>query len=225
MRALVGLVMLVGACGFEIHAANSGGIDAPVGADAPADAAIDAPPDAPGSAITLAQGAAHFENSGMLVICPYGKPQTAGNVNLVVVSWSSGTNDVLALTDTAGNTYVKAPLQIAGSYSIRLYYAMNIVASPSNRETATFAQSMSFPKLRVFEYAGLATTNLYERGVTSASTGTTQSAGPVITTTPHALLFAPNVYNGSSSPIAPFEGVDFSDGDLVETYEVKTPGT
>ena len=194
-------------------------------ADARIDAGIDAPPDAPGPPIVMLQNAAHFENGGSMVSTPFGKPQTAGSVNLAVVSWSSGTLDVASVTDTAGNTYVKAPLQVAGQYSIRLYYAQNIVASASNRVTATFAQSMSFPKLRILEYSGLATSNLYEAGAAGIGTGTMQMAGPVTTTTPHVLLFAPNVYNGSSMPIAPFEGVDFSDGDLIETYEVQAPGT
>ena len=221
MRATVGLAVLLGACGFGIGAVDERVTDA-----APADAAaIDAPPDAPGPPIANLQVAAHFEDNVAMVSCTYGKPQTAGNVNLVVVSWSSGTNDVASVTDTAGNTYTKVPLLISGAYSLRLFYAQNIVASASNRVTASFAQAMPFPKLRISEYAGLATANLYERGVTSAGTGTTQMAGPVTTTTPHALLFAPDVYNGSSMPVAPFAGVDFSDGDLIEAYEVTTPGT
>jgi hypothetical protein len=231
VRPLLLALVALAACKFEIAAGGSSDDADVIDPDAARDAAIDAaiidapPPDAPGPPIQLLQKASAFLNNVTSVSCNFAMAQTAGHTNIVVVSWSSGTSDVATVVDTAGNTYVKAPLTIGNMYSIRIYYASNIQASSANRVTATFAQNMPFPKLRIFEYSGLATSDAYESGSSLSGTSMGAAAGPVMTTTPHTLLFAPNVINGVSGAVLPFVAVDTSDGDLVEHREVTTPGT
>src|SRR4051812_38459958 len=147
---------MVAGCGFRIDAT-------------PGDGAVDvreidaAPPDAPGPPIMFVQTAAHFENNMTRVDCTFTKPQVAGNTNIVVVSWFDGNNEVASLFDTAGNTYTRVPLLIAGPFSLRLYVASNIAEGAGNKVSVTFAQPMPFPKLRILEFSGLAA-NPYESG-------------------------------------------------------------
>ncbi len=218
MRARLVAVLLAG-CGFEVGA----GIDAARQPDAAIDAAIDAPPDAPGPPIMLVQRAANYVTAALSVDCVFTLAQTAGNANIIVVSWFASTGEVLGISDSAGNSYTSTNITIAGTYSMRIYYAPRIVASPGgNRISAQLSAALSFPKLRIFEYSGLAPAP-FERGASSSGNSSLASSGTITTTTPHVLLFAANVINGISTPIAPFLEQDSSDGDLVEALEVQIP--
>lgn len=217
MRWLV--VAVLAGCGFEVSPG--------VASDAPRaiDAAIDAPADAPGPPIVLVQKASNFVTNSNTVDCTFAAPHTAGNATIVVVSWFSSAGEVQTVSDTDGNSYTSTNITIAGMYSMRIYYAASLVpASTTNRVFARFFTNVAFPKLRILEYAGLGPVP-FERGASSNGNGALATSGAITTTTPHALLFAPNVINGVSSAIAPFVMVDSSDGDLVETREVQVPGT
>jgi len=222
MRSAAWIVVAsLAGCGFQTGA----GSDAVRDPDAAIDAALDAPPDAPGPPIALVQNASNYVTGALSVSCAFTMTQTAGNANIIVVSWFASTGEVQSISDTAGNIYTSTNITIAGTYSMRIYYAPNIVASPGgNQLTAVFPAAMSFPKLRIFEYSGLGPTPL-ERGASSNGNGMLASSGTITTTTPHMLLFAPNVVNGISTPVPPFVTQDMSDGDLVEALEVQVPGT
>jgi hypothetical protein len=209
------LVALTG-CGFAIGASTGDAFVEP-------DAAIDAP----GPPILLVQHASYYVTNGGAVGCTYALAQAAGNTNIAVIDWSGGTGDVMKITDTAGNSYVSTGTVTTGPYSLRIYYALGIHAAGAgtNRVTVTFTIDTSFPKLRVLEYAGLASENPFEIGTGSGGAGAVATSGAVTTTTPHTLLLAANVIAGVSTAIAPFLAADTSDGDLIETYEVRSPGT
>jgi hypothetical protein len=208
-------------CGFDVPA----GVDAGRDPDAGADAAFDAPADAPGPPIMLVQKASNYVANAQSVTCSFPADQTAGNTNIVVISWSSPTGEIQTVSDTAGNSYASTNLTIGNVYSMRIFYAAGIAgASVSNTVTARFPSNMPFPKLRVFEYSGLGPMP-FERGAAASGFGSVAASGAITTTTPHALLFAPNVINGNSNAILPYGMVDSSDGDLVEALEVQLPGT
>jgi hypothetical protein len=211
------VIAALAGCGFEVPA----GVDA----GGEPDAAIDSAIDAPGPPIMLVQKASNYVTSALGVDCSFPVGQTAGNTNIIVVSWSSSTGEVESLSDSAGNIYTSTNLAVGSNYSIRIFYAAGIVAtSVPNQVTARFPAYMSFPKLRVFEYSGLGPVP-FERGAANSGFGSLTTSGAITTTTPHALLFAANVISGSSSAIPPFVLQDSSDGDLVEAMEVQVPGT
>jgi hypothetical protein len=219
---LVGLLVsaaLVG-CGFEVPA----GVDAARDPDAAIDSPFDADPDAAGAPIVLVQKASNYVTNAATVTCAFPGNQTAGNTNIIVVSWSSSSGEVQSLSDSAGNAYTSTNLAVGNMYSLRIFYAPGIVGASANTLTAQFPANVSFPKLRIFEYSGLAPTP-FERGASDSGFGSLASSGTITTTAPHMLLFAPNVIGGSSSAIPPFVMVDYSDGDLVEGREVHAPGT
>jgi hypothetical protein len=222
MKSAVWLAALAG-CGFE--ASNGATVDAAREPDAAVDAAIDVP-DGPPPAIMLAQNAARSVTSGATIDCAYPAAQTAGNTNIVVVSWTSNAGEVQTLSDTAGNTYVSTNLTVASStFSMRIYYAARTIPSPAGTlVTAHFPSSVPAPKLRILEYSGLAAAP-FERGVSASGNGVLASSGAITTTTPHVLLFAPNVIAGVSAPVLPFVVQDSSGGDLIEAEEVAVPGT
>lgn len=213
-------------CGFEIGATS---IDAPpVPRDGPVEGSTDDAPDAPGPAIQLVQHNSRFIDGVASVDCMFTSAQTPGHTNIVVVSWSATSSEVTSVSDSAGNTYVSTGLHVSASgFSERIYYAANITGSQAatNRVVASFPQNLPFPKVRIFEYAGLATVSPYETGVASNGNGATASSGSVTTMTPHTLLFAANVVNGVSGAVAPFVEQEASDGDLVEAYELHAPTT
>src|SRR5438876_10147772 len=74
------------------------------------------------------------------VVVPYVGPQTAGNLNVVVVGWSDSTAHVQSITDTNGNTYTLAvgPTVETGVATQSIYYAKNIQAATANAVTVTF---------------------------------------------------------------------------------------
>ena len=108
--------------------------------------------------------------------------QSAGDLNVVIVGWSSGSSTVKSVTDTAGNTYVQAVgTQTTGSVSQAIFYAKNIAASASNTVTVAFNQATPFPDVRIFEYSGVDTTAPLD--VTGGVVGSSSPATISVTTT------------------------------------------
>ena len=71
----------------------------------------------------------------------FGLPQTAGNLNIVVVGWNDITSTVSSVTDSLGNTYAQAAGLVTGSAERQaIYYAKNI-AGGSNTVTVAFNQA------------------------------------------------------------------------------------
>jgi hypothetical protein len=90
----------------------------------------------------------------------YAAPETAGNMNIVVVGWNDTSSSVLSVTDDNTNTYVLAAANAGHGLSQAIFYARNIVL-PNNSTptvTVTFNQNAGLPDIRVLEYSGLGTT-------------------------------------------------------------------
>ena len=73
--------------------------------------------------------------------------QTAGDLNVAVVSWKSSTATVTSVTDSRGNTYALAvgPTTSTGNTQQSIYYAKNIVsaAAGANTVSATFSTAIA----------------------------------------------------------------------------------
>ena len=113
----------------------------------------------------------------------YGLPQTAGDLNVVVIGWGDTVATVISVTDSAGNTYAVAAAPVQGTaLSQTIYYAKNIAASASNTVTVTFSQAATFPDVRAAEYSGLDTVNPLDAGGGAAGAGADMDSGPVTLT-------------------------------------------
>src|SRR6185437_2339386 len=90
----------------------------------------------------------------------YGAPETAGNLNVVVVGWVDTSSSVTSVVDDNTNTYVLAGTTSGNGITQAIYYARNIVLPTNNTPTITvqFNQPASFPDVRILEYSGLSTT-------------------------------------------------------------------
>jgi hypothetical protein len=97
-------------------------------------------------AITFVQvAAATPQSSTATVPVAYTGPQTAGDLNVVVVGWNDTTATVQSVKDSAGNNYSLAIGPTSGT-ALRqsIYYAPSIVGG-SNTVTVTFSQAAAFP--------------------------------------------------------------------------------
>ena len=84
------------------------------------------------AAVTYVQSnSAVPQSSPTSVALPFTAAQTAGNLNVVVVGWNNSTATVSSVTDTKGNTYVRAvgPTVVTGFLSQSIYYAKNILGA------------------------------------------------------------------------------------------------
>ena len=72
---------------------------------------------------------------------PYAVPQTAGDLNVVIVGWNDATAQVSSLTDSKGNVYQLAvgPTVLMGSapLSQAIYFAKNISAATAGGNAVT----------------------------------------------------------------------------------------
>jgi hypothetical protein len=89
-------------------------------------------------------------------------PQTAGNLNAVIIGWNDTVAAVSSVTDTEGNTYVPAlPVVTGTALSQVIYYAKNIAGDGGtpNQITVTFNQAAQSPDVHILEYSGLDVSN------------------------------------------------------------------
>ena len=157
------------------------------------------------------------------VSAAFAQPQVQGHFNVIVVSWSDGLDQVSSVVDDQGNTYTSA-VGVSSAYSQSIYYAPNIRAG-TNTVTVTLSAKVPDPKLRVFEYAGLASASPVDRSSTSSSSGTNVKTGPITTTNAHDLLFSANVVGTVTT--GPGEGYtqrQLDNGDLVQDRVVTAAG-
>ena len=128
------------------------------------------------------------------MVIPFASPQTAGDLNVIAISWDDTTSQIISVTDAAGNVYQAAtPVTTqAGFGSIAIYYAANILSSAGNSVTVQFSDSVSWPDVRILEYSGLALVNPVDVWAGAAGNSSTSSSGSITTTNAHDLLFGAN---------------------------------
>jgi chitodextrinase len=134
--------------------------------------------------------------AGVTTTVPYNSAQTAGNLNVVIVSWNDPTATLISISDTKGNTYIKAigPTIAAGSETQYIYYAKNIIAAAAGANTVTVVAStnVSYPDIRIAEYSGIDTVNPLDGAVGASGVGASMDSGFLTTTNANDLLVAGN---------------------------------
>ncbi len=160
------------------------------------------------------------------VSVPYPNPQTAGNLNVVVVGWNDAASNVAAVSDDNNNPYTLAFGPTRGTnLSQSIYYARSIKAGP-NTVTVKFNQPVPFPDVRVLEYQGVSAPD--GPGAGNIGNSATTSCGPVTTSVANELIFAANtVATRNSGPGSGFTQriITVGDGDLAEDRVVSAIGS
>jgi hypothetical protein len=116
--------------------------------------------------------------------------QTAGNLNIVVVSWTGVATNVSSVVDNGGKTYTLAGTVTSAAGNLRqsVYYTA-AAAGAGRTVTVTFTGAAISPGVRVLEYSGV--TTLDRSGTASGTTSpATVTAGGLITTAANELVFA-----------------------------------
>ncbi len=158
--------------------------------------------------------------------------QSAGNLNVVVVGWNDTTASVASVTDSKGNSYVRAvgPTILPGKLSQSIYYARSIAAAGAGMNTVTvkFNQPAAFADIRVLEYKGLDKTSPVDVTATGSGTGTMASTADVKTKSANVLIFGANTVSSiTTGPGAGFTSrvITSPDADIAEDRVVSRIGS
>ena len=165
-------------------------------------------------------------NSAASLAVPYLSAQTAGNLNVVVVGWNDSTSVVNSITDSKGNTYLRAVGPTVGTKLTQsIYYAKNIAAG-TNTVSVTFNTTVLYPDVRVLEYSGADKTNPLDVTAAGAGTSVTANSGPASTTSLNELIFgAGTTFNGYYPGSGFTQRVLTNFGDIAEDATVSSMGT
>jgi hypothetical protein len=157
--------------------------------------------------------------------------QTAGDLNVVVVSWNDSVTTIQSVTDSSGNAYslAVAPTILSGTASQAIYYARNIAGAAANTNIVTveFSEAAPFVDLRILEYKGADLVSPLDVSAGATGTSTTSSSGAVATTSADDLLLGANyVATKTTGPGTGFTKrlITSPDGDIVEDENVTETG-
>ncbi|MGB9329429.1 MAG: fibronectin type III domain-containing protein [Steroidobacteraceae bacterium] len=213
---------------YRVRASDAGGNTGPYSNVASATTAAAGPP-----AIAFVQvNYATPQSAQARVTVPYTGKQSAGDLNVVVVSWGDSTATIGSLTDSSGNTYHLAvgPTVISGTASQAIYYAASIVgaAAGANTVSVSFTSAAVYPDVRVLEYSGIATTSPLDVVAAASGNNSLSSCGAVTTTNANDLIIAANVvYTTTTGPGAGFTNrvITVPDSDIAEDRIVSVTGS
>jgi chitodextrinase len=158
-------------------------------------------------------------------------PQTGGNLIVAVVGWNDSTSQVRSISDSMGNTYVRAvgPTVQSGIATQSIYYAANISASPAgaNQVTVEFSGPARYADVRIAEYSGIDPVNPVDGAVAAQGTGSTSGSGSLTTTSASVLLVAANIVQTSTTSAGTnftSRVITYPDGDILEDRIVNAVG-
>ena len=140
----------------------------------------------------------------------YPGPQTAGNLNVVIVGWHDSTATIQSVIDSVGNTYALAAGPTTGT-ALRqsIYYAKNILGGSANTVTVTFNQSATKPDVRVLEYSGVDQSNPFDVSAGASGNSNVADSGFVTTTAANELIVGANTVTSNTTIMA---GAPFTRG-------------
>lgn len=216
--------LLVALVGCAYHRGTAVTDDAiATGSDAAHDAApLDAPPDALVHVQYIQSVGADAAAAVIMATMP--AAQTAGDLDVVALSWPDTTISLLTVTDSDGNSFVQVGTGVAlvGHGVLAVYVAANV---RQGTVPATLTQPTT-PTLVVAEYRGLIAANVVEGTQANAMTsGAMLDSGPVATTHNHDL-----VIGAVGSSVAIVAGTGFTSrvdqsNTMIEDREVTSAGS
>jgi hypothetical protein len=185
------------------------------------------PPAAPSIGFVQVNAATPQSPTGSVSIS-YPNPETAGDLNVVVVGWNDTSAKIKSVTDSQGNLYSVAAATLVTSsgnpLSQAIYYAP-CIAPGGTKVTVTFDQAAAYPDIRILEYSGVSTLD-----VTAGAAGNSANAdsGPATTQAGNELIFGANmVFTATNGPGSGFTSriITSPDADIAEDEIVNSTGT
>lgn len=166
----------------------------------------------------------------------YIQAQTAGNMNVVIISWNDASRSLVSVSDDAGNTYaVAAPTATYTSAGVSLrqaiYYAKNIAAhAAGNTVHVTWDGTPSAPRIYALEFSGLDQSDpldVYASGSGTVAGATPVATGTAATGTPVELLVGAGLttYQYQAAGANYNLAADLTSGSLVEYASTTATGT
>jgi chitodextrinase len=156
--------------------------------------------------------------------------QSAGDLNVVIVGWGDTTATVQSVTDTSGNTYVRAvgPTLMTGTLSQSIYYAKNILAPGANTVSVSFSAPAVYPDIRILEYRGLDPANPLDVVAAAVGSNATPNSGAATTTAANELIVGADLTTGAT--VAAGSGftsrmITVPDADIAEDQVVASTGS
>ncbi len=186
-----------------------------------------APPPPPPMPRFVQQNYATPQSPQSQVAVAYTSAQTAGNANILAIGWNDIVASIVAVGDSASNTYQAAVPTFRGNgISQAIYYATNIEGG-SNTVTVAFDQPADYVDLRALEYSGLSQTNMFDAGASATGNGASADSGPITVAATNELVFGAGMTaNAFVSPGVGFtlRVVTSPDADIVEDQVAATTG-
>ena len=149
----------------------------------------------PGLALgqTFVQIVNNAPNSGTNVV--FANPESAGDLNVVVIGWGDQTSSVASVTDSNSNNYVLAGTSGGEGDSQAIYYAKNISVSTSTTPTVTVTFSpnpLTSADVRVLEYhfTGGTSAVTVDNWMGNSGGSTPATSNPVTTSTSSLIVGA-----------------------------------
>ena len=132
------------------------------------------------------------------VSASYSSVQSAGDLNVVVVSWKDSTSTIQSVTDALGNVYSLAIGPNTGTGMRQsIYYAKNIHAG-SNSVAVTFNQAANSPDVRILEYSGVDTASPLDVSAGASGNSSLADSGSVALGNASDLMVGANVTNAKN---------------------------
>jgi glucose/arabinose dehydrogenase/PKD repeat protein len=153
---------------------------------------------APANPTFVQVGAATPQSPMSTVSTLFPQPQSAGNLNAIVVGWNDSTGNVTSVTDSAGNTYtLAAPAMRGTGLSQAIYYAKDIKAAATNTVTVKFDKAVAYVDTRVLEYSGLDRSDPLDVNKSAAGSSNSPSSGAATTTAARELVLGAGMTTGA----------------------------
>jgi hypothetical protein len=157
-------------------------------------------------------------------------PQTAGDLNVVVIGWNDTVAAVASVTDTEGSTYVAAlPVVTGTGLKQVIYYAKNIAGDSGtpNQITVAFDQAAQFPDVQILEFSGLDISSPIDTAAGNSGSGLLADTGACTTTAPVDLIVAgATVSSTIAGPGSGFNVLSITpDGDSAEHQITSVAGS
>jgi hypothetical protein len=158
-----------------------------------------APPEAVSIAVKQ-QNSSTLKDPQETVSTEYKEAQTAGDTNMIVISWQSGKGAVARVSDTRGNTYTALGLdQREGKLSQQIWYASKINPADARKNTVKveFDGKMPLVDVRISEYSGLAQDMPLDVQAPTSSGTSNMAEESVTTQTANTMVFVAGISVGN----------------------------
>ena len=148
----------------------------------------------PASGIRFVQSASTTPGTATAsVSASYSSAQTAGDLNVVVVSWADATSTIQSVTDSQGHPYSLAIGPTTGTALRQSVYYLKNIAGGTNSVTVAFNQAAASPDLRILEYSGVDTVSPFDVSVGATGSSSTADSGPIALTNANDLIIGANI--------------------------------